>query len=96
METMLKPGETILNGKYRIVELIGEGGMARVWLAEEVAFNQRLVAIKEQLIPEFGLNLPGKFPLCTGCHAPSITCFRRLIIYPHVFTMILNQLCSMP
>jgi tRNA A-37 threonylcarbamoyl transferase component Bud32 len=37
---------TILN-KYRILRLIGEGGMGRVWLAEEVTFDNRQVAIKE-------------------------------------------------
>ena len=49
-------GESILNGKYRIIKLIGEGGMACVWLAEEVTFGNRLVAIKQPLP---GL-LPGK------------------------------------
>ncbi len=44
---------TILNGKYRILRLIGEGGMARVWLAEDVTFSQRKVAIKE---PNLGLG----------------------------------------
>ena len=43
----LREGETILNGKYRILKLIGEGGMARVWLAEELTFGSRDVAIKE-------------------------------------------------
>ena len=43
----LREGETILNGKYRIVKLLGEGGMARVWLAEELTFGGRKVAIKE-------------------------------------------------
>lgn len=42
----LTPGETILNGKYRILRLVGEGGMARVWLADEPAVG-RQVAIKE-------------------------------------------------
>jgi WD40 repeat protein/tRNA A-37 threonylcarbamoyl transferase component Bud32 len=42
----ITPGETILN-KYRVIKLIGEGGMARVWLAEETTFAGRLVAIKE-------------------------------------------------
>ena len=37
----------ILSGKYRIRLLLGEGGMARVWLAEEPKFAARLVAIKE-------------------------------------------------
>ncbi len=44
----LAPGQTILN-KYRILELIGEGGFARVWLAEEPRFDHRKVAIKELL-----------------------------------------------
>ncbi len=43
---MLQPGQTILDGKYRILRLIGEGGMARVWLVEEPA-AVRQVAIKE-------------------------------------------------
>ena len=43
----LTPNTTILNGKYHILELIGEGGMARVWLAEERTFHNRPVAIKE-------------------------------------------------
>lgn len=42
----LKPGQTILDGKYRILRLIGEGGFARVWLTEEPAAG-RQVAIKE-------------------------------------------------
>ena len=43
----LQPDTKILNNKYHIVRLLGEGGMARVWLAEELTFRQRLVAIKE-------------------------------------------------
>jgi eukaryotic-like serine/threonine-protein kinase len=42
----ITPGMTLLN-KYQIREPIGEGGMARVWLAEEIAFGRRLVALKE-------------------------------------------------
>ncbi len=42
----LQSGVTILN-KYRVVKLLGEGGMARVWLAEELTFGKRLVALKE-------------------------------------------------
>ncbi len=48
----LQPNIIILNGKYRILRLIGAGGMARVWLAEEVHFG-RQVAIKE---PHAGLD----------------------------------------
>ena len=48
----ITPNTTILN-KYRIIKLIGEGGMARVWLAEEITFGNRQVAIKE---PHAGLG----------------------------------------
>ncbi len=51
----LQQGQTILNGKYHILRLIGEGGMARVWLAEEMTFGGRRVAIKEprdDLLPD--------------------------------------------
>lgn len=51
----LQPGQTILNGKYHILKLIGEGGMARVWLAEELTFGNRSVALKEprpDLLPD--------------------------------------------
>lgn len=43
----LHVGETILDGKYHILDRIGEGGMAHVWLAEEPRFSNRRVAIKE-------------------------------------------------
>jgi len=51
---LIAPGSTILN-KYHILELIGEGGMARVYLAEEITFGNRRVALKEpraDLLPE--------------------------------------------
>jgi formylglycine-generating enzyme required for sulfatase activity/serine/threonine protein kinase len=37
----------ILGDKYRIIELIGQGSMANVWLAEDSGFANRRVAIKE-------------------------------------------------
>lgn len=46
MTAPLAQGETILN-KYKIVQPIGEGGMARVWLAQEITFGDRQVALKE-------------------------------------------------
>ena len=49
----LQPQTTIVNGKYHILRLIGKGGMARVWLAREVSFGYRPVAIKE---PHAGLD----------------------------------------
>jgi len=42
----IAPGETIV-GKCHILKLIGEGGMARVWLAEEITFGNRQVALNE-------------------------------------------------
>ena len=45
--------------------------------------------------PEIRIEPAWKVSLCTGCHALSITCSRRLTIYLHVITMILNQLCYM-
>jgi hypothetical protein len=44
----LKPGDTI-RGQYTILKLIRQGGMARVWLAEQPKFGRRKVAIKEPL-----------------------------------------------
>ena len=32
----LAAGQTILNGKYKILELIGEGAFVRVWLADDL------------------------------------------------------------
>jgi serine/threonine protein kinase/predicted MPP superfamily phosphohydrolase len=44
---ILKPGDQIRNGQYRIMKRIHEGGMATVWLAEQPEFGRRKVAIKE-------------------------------------------------
>ncbi len=49
----LTPNTTILNDKYHIMRLVGEGGMARVWLAKEPEFRNRQVAIKEPKIDLF-------------------------------------------
>ncbi len=41
--------QQLVNGKYLIVREIGFGGMGRVWLAQEPAFNNALRAIKEPI-----------------------------------------------
>jgi serine/threonine protein kinase len=46
---MLAKSQYILGRKYRLIAPLGKGGMARVWLASELTFNKRLVAIKEPL-----------------------------------------------
>jgi len=38
--------DTLINKKYRLIELIGGGGMGQVWKAEDVRHDRRLVAIK--------------------------------------------------
>jgi Protein kinase domain len=38
---------TLLNGRYRLLERIGQGGMGAIYRAEDVRFNHRIVAVKE-------------------------------------------------
>src|SRR5205823_8300823 len=37
---------TVVGGKYKLLELIGEGGMGEVWMAEQRDPVKRLVALK--------------------------------------------------
>ena len=74
--------DTIILNKYRIVRLIATGGMARVWLAEESAFGQRQVAIKEPLrdldtgaAQDVGQRFAQEVKICAqlaDVHTPSI------------------------
>ncbi len=40
------PAGAIVNGRYKLLELIGEGGMGTVWMAEQRDPVKRLVALK--------------------------------------------------
>ena len=46
MSVELFDSGTRINEKYRLIELIGEGGMGQVWKAEDIKHERRLVAIK--------------------------------------------------
>jgi serine/threonine-protein kinase len=52
-DPIFKPGE-VLDGRYRIVKVIGEGGMGTVYLAEHVLIHRR-VAVKV-LHPEYATD----------------------------------------
>ena len=42
-------GILLINNKYKIIRQLGQGGMAQVWLAEEIKMGNRQAAIKVQL-----------------------------------------------
>ena len=44
-QTFLKPGTEVLQGRFRVVELLGKGGMGEVYLAEQVSLGRK-VAVK--------------------------------------------------
>ncbi len=58
---VLSPGDVVNGerGRYRVIRLLGEGGMSRVWLAEDLS-SGRYVVIKEPRIEEnAGVNIRG-------------------------------------
>ncbi len=50
---LLEPGKVVM-GRYRIESQLGEGGMGRIWLAEDLQEHRR-IALKEMQVPA-GLN----------------------------------------
>ena len=43
---MLRPGD-ILNNKYEILTIIGQGGMSKVWLAKDLNLNKQWAVKKK-------------------------------------------------
>jgi hypothetical protein len=58
MKTRKLAAETVLQDRYRILSLLNQGGMGRVYLAEDLRFRSR-VAVKEAYLTneEFRRNL---------------------------------------
>lgn len=50
--TQLKPGTTLQNGKYKILQILGQGGFGITYLAEQPMLNRK-VAIKEFFMKEY-------------------------------------------
>lgn len=56
MPTPLETGK-VLRGRYRVRQIIGQGGMGSIYLAEDLRLEGRLCALKEV---EHDLSLPGQ------------------------------------
>src|SRR6185369_16025759 len=67
---------SVLNGRYSLRKVLGEGGMGTVFLAEDRKHRRRLVALKllrSQLLPAEAVGyFKREFEILAGIHHPHI------------------------
>lgn len=91
-----EPGETVAG--YHLLELLGEGGFARVYLAEELALGRRRVALKVSTNATAEAHTLGKLrhPNVAPVHSVAYDARRRLnfICMPFLGRATLNDLLA--